>query len=145
MTNPVGRPLKFTSPEQLQIRIDEYFAKCEAMGKAISITGLAIHLDTYRSTLCNYEVQPEFMDTIKKAKQRVENFYEERLTLPNVAGVVFALKNFDWTDKQDINHGGQPGGVPIATTAKPTEEQMESIKQYVLMKGTQSADNNPAV
>lgn len=112
---PVGRPLKFGTPEELQSKIDEYFSLCEVKEKPVSITGLAIHLDTFRQTLCNYELKDEFVDTIKKAKQKVENFYEERLTLPNVAGVVFALKNFDWSDKQEINHGGQNGNNPIIT------------------------------
>lgn len=104
-----GRPLKFATPEEMQTRIDDYFIMCEREKKPISITGLAIHLDCYRETLSNYMERDEFFDTVKKAKQRVENFYEERLTLPNVAGVVFALKNFDWTDKQDLNLGGQKG------------------------------------
>ena len=99
----VGRPLKFQSVEELQGKIDEYFETTPK--EEWTITGLAMALDTYRQTLCNYEVQEEFMDTIKKAKQRVENGYEIDLKKSGRTGTIFALKNFDWKDKteQDMN------------------------------------------
>lgn len=115
---PGGRPLKFATPEIMQEKIDAYFNLCcnpdgtlrlNENGHIIkppSITGLALALDTYRDLLCNYEERDEFHDTIKKAKQRVENFYEERLMHGSPAGPIFALKNFDWTDTQ--THAGDP-------------------------------------
>jgi hypothetical protein len=113
MTHPGGRPLKFATPEEMQQKIDEYFKSCEdelgKLIKPISITGLAIYLDTYRDLLCNYEERDEFYDTVKKAKQRVENFYEERLTLNAPAGSIFALKNFDWRDKIESEVSTPPG------------------------------------
>ncbi len=42
-----------------------------------TVTGLAVWLDTSRQTLNNYEVRPEFFDSIKRAKQRVENYAKE--------------------------------------------------------------------
>jgi len=114
----MSRPLKFKTPEELQERVDSYFVLCKEQERPISITGLAIHLDCYRETISNYMERDEFFDTVKKAKQRVENFYEERLTLPNVAGVVFALKNFDWSDKQDvaIDHSSKDKSMSPAVT-----------------------------
>lgn len=103
---PAGRPLKFKTPEEMQEKIDAYFADCVANEKPVSITGLALALDCYRETLTNYQERDEFFDTVKKAKLKVENFYEERLTLPNATGVIFALKNFDWSDKQETVHSG---------------------------------------
>lgn len=99
---PAGRPLKFASPAEMQAKIDAYFKEREAEEKPISITGLANYLDTYRELLCNYAEKDEFADTIKKAKQRVEQFYEERLIYQNAAGPIFALKNFDWKDSQSL-------------------------------------------
>lgn len=99
---PAGRPLKFASAEEMQVKIDAYFREREAEEKPISITGLANYLDTYRDLLCNYAEKDEFHDTIKKAKQRVEQFYEERLIYQNAAGPIFALKNFDWKDSQSL-------------------------------------------
>lgn len=97
-----GRPPKWKSPEELQVLIDKYFLDCEANNEPLTITGLAMALDTYRETLMNYQEKDEFMDTIKKAKQRIENAYEQRLIKYGRSGDIFALKNFNWTDKQEI-------------------------------------------
>jgi hypothetical protein len=66
-----GRPLKFKSPEQLQAKIDAYFASCwketpifkdgkqigvtRHQARPYTITGLALDLDTTRETLIDYE------------------------------------------------------------------------------------------
>lgn len=96
---PAGRPLKFQNVDELQNKIDNYFASREVENKPVSITGLALALDTTRETLCDYQEKDEYSDTIKRAKLRVENFYEEKLTFGAPAGSIFALKNFDWSDK----------------------------------------------
>lgn len=97
-----GRPLKFQSVEELQTAIDAYFAQCLIDEEPLTVTGLALALDTTRQTLINYEDREEFLDAIKKAKTRVENYAEKRLFSGNATGPIFALKNFDWTDKQTI-------------------------------------------
>lgn len=98
-----GRPPKWETPEQLQKDIDKYFMDCEATGEPLTITGLAMALGTYRETLMNYqEKDDEFFDTVKKAKQRIENAYEKRLIKYGRSGDIFALKNFNWTDKQEV-------------------------------------------
>jgi len=103
----VGRPLKFETVKELQEKIDDYFAV--TVKEEWTITGLAMHLDTYRQTLCNYEEKDKFMDTIKKAKQKVENGYEIDLKKSGRSGTIFALKNFDWKDKTETDHttGGE--------------------------------------
>lgn len=96
------RPLKFKTPEEIQSAIDKYIADCEAKGKPKTVTGLCLALDTCRQTLLNYEERPEFVDTIKKAKLIVENYYEERLLEAACTGAIFSLKNnFGWKDKQE--------------------------------------------
>lgn len=105
-----GRPLKFTNPEILQNKIDEYFAKCDADGTPYLITGLALHLDTDRQTLINYENRDEFIDTVKRAKLRVEADYERSLRQRGSAGDIFGLKNFGWADKTEHEHTGADGG-----------------------------------
>ena len=96
-----GRPLKFENAEQMQKLIDKYFA--ETPDDEITITGLALALDTDRKTLINYENRDEFFNTIKKAKTIVENSYERALRKNGRTGEIFALKNFGWTDKQEID------------------------------------------
>lgn len=107
--HPGGRPLKFQNVEELQAAIDTFFAECEAGGKPYTITGLALALDTSRKLLCEYEERPEFSNAIKRAKTIVERYAEERLYTGSATGPIFALKNFDWSDKQDVNIGGQQG------------------------------------
>lgn len=111
----MARPLKFQSVEELQTAIDAYFAQCLLDNEPLTVTGLALALDTTRQTLINYEEREEFLDAIKKAKTRVENYAEKRLFSSNATGAIFALKNFDWTDKQTIG-GDSENPVKIDTT-----------------------------
>ncbi|HLP48352.1 MAG TPA: terminase small subunit, partial [Candidatus Kapabacteria bacterium] len=97
----VGRPLKFGSLAELQSKINEYFET--TLKDEWTITGLALALDTTRQTLCNYEEKDEFLDTIKKAKLKVENGYEVDLKKHGRTGTIFALKNFDWKDKTEVD------------------------------------------
>lgn len=99
-----GRPKKFKSIKELQEKIDAYFVDCEEYEEPITLTGLCIWLDTTRETLMDYQEADEFSDTIKKAKQRIENAYEKRLIKRGNAGDIFALKQFGWTDKQEIDN-----------------------------------------
>ena len=98
----VGRPLKFKTVKELEKKCDDYFNTIDIA--EWTITGLALHLDTYRQTLLNYEERDEFLDTIKKAKQMVENSYEIDLKKYGRSGTIFALKNFNWADKTEHDH-----------------------------------------
>lgn len=103
----VGRPNKWKDVATLQTEIDSYFS--DTPKDEWTITGLALALDTYRQTLLNYEHKDEFVDTVKKAKQMIENSYEIDLKKHGRSGTIFALKNFDWKDKQetDITTNGE--------------------------------------
>lgn len=98
-----GRPLKFKCPILLQKKIDDYFDEVKKNNDVITITGLALHLDTCRSTLCEYDKRDEFSNTIKRAKQRVEADYEKSLRNNGRAGDIFGLKNFGWSDKKEVD------------------------------------------
>jgi hypothetical protein len=98
----VGRPLKFKNPKELQKAIDAYFARCSRENEPLTITGLALALDTTRETLMDYENRDEFSDTIKKAKLRIEQAYEFRNIKRGNAGDIFALKQIGWKDKTEI-------------------------------------------
>lgn len=101
----VGRPLKYTSVEDMQKDIDKYFAECDENGKPYTVSGLAYALGTNRQTLINYEEKEGFFDTIKSAKAKIELFNEEMLYNKDVSttGVIFNLKNnYGWKDKQEI-------------------------------------------
>lgn len=105
MANPVGRPLKFQSVEEFQTKVDDYFARTPITQQ--TITGLALHLDTFRDVLCDYQLKDEFSIAVKTAKLRVENAYELSLRTRGSAGDIFGLKNFGWRDKQEIESSGE--------------------------------------
>lgn len=95
-----GRPRKYESVGEMQGAIDEYFDNSEKT----TICGLALALGfNSRQSLLNYEgYGEEFLDTIKRAKSRIEEYYEEHLVENNAAGSIFALKNFGWQDKHEV-------------------------------------------
>jgi hypothetical protein len=97
----VGRPLKWETVEELEQQINKYFE--ETPEQRWTITGLALALDTSRETLINYSDRPEYFDTINKAKLMVENAYEIDLREKGHAGNIFALKNFGWKDKTEVD------------------------------------------
>jgi hypothetical protein len=104
---PGGRPLKFKSVKHLQDQIDAFFLKCETDKLPYTITGLALALDTSRETLCDYEGKDEYSDAIKRAKLMCQNYAEQRLYMGGqAAGPIFALKNFGWSDKHEVEHSG---------------------------------------
>ena len=110
-----GAPRKY-QPEELIVKVTEYFEYVEEANKErklmdeklkpYTITGLCNHLDTTRETWNEYSKKPEYSDSIKKAKQIVEQYAEEGLlngTLSTI-GTIFNLKNnFGWVDKIEVN------------------------------------------
>lgn len=123
-----GRPATYETEEEMQEVIDAYFAEClqkpilDEDGNAITdkrgqplfypakpptITGLALALGfTSRQALLNYQAKEEFIDTVTRAKSRVEEFAEQMLYSPGAAnGAKFNLtNNFEgWTEKQQID------------------------------------------
>jgi hypothetical protein len=125
-----GRPLKYKTNEELQSAIDEFFALCvpelltDIEGKAVvdkvgrpvyrlnppTLTGLALHLGfESRQSIYDYEKRNEaFSYTIKKARLTCENFAERGILSGevNAAAGIFVLKNYGWTDKQEIEMSG---------------------------------------
>lgn len=122
-----GAPPKYKTPEEMQEKIDEYFKSCEGeiikgdddkpilnkYGQPIivgevppTITGLALALGfTSRQALLNYQAKKAFVDTVTRAKSRVEAYTEARLFDKDGAnGAKFSLaNNFEgWREKQQI-------------------------------------------
>ena len=99
---PVGRPLKFKTPEELQNKCDAFFLHCLEVEEIPTITGLAVFLDTDRITLIQYEGRPEFTNTIRKAKAKVTALLHQ-FALQNKANTaisIFSLKNnHGWDDE----------------------------------------------
>ena len=97
----MGRKPTFKSAEEMQEKIDAYFASCEPEllrdgdgtpmlnkngepvyvgGRPMTIQGLALALGfTSRQSLLNYKAKREFVDTVTRARLRVEQYAAERL------------------------------------------------------------------
>jgi len=113
--NNGGRPLKYKSPEEMQEKIDAYFKSCyinidgfERNIRPLTISGLAYHLETTREILMDYQNRPEFSNTVKRAKHRIENYAEEQLFVgKNTAGVIFNMINNypnNWKNIQEVKN-----------------------------------------
>jgi hypothetical protein len=102
---PAGAPIKFT-PEEMQEKLDEYFDITPV--EKITITGVCLHLGVVKETFYNYGRREEYSHMINLARMKVENAYELSLRDKGRAGDIFALKNFGWTDRQDINYTKKP-------------------------------------
>jgi len=107
-----GRPLKYQSPEELQILIDKYFEGCVPNTKIPpTVTGLGRSLGLDRRQLIEYSKKEPFYNAIKEAKLKIEEFLEMRLYGRTVAGVIFNLKNnYGWKDIAQHEITGKEGG-----------------------------------
>lgn len=124
----IGRPRIYQNVEDLDKAIEDYFFPVEydeiqengvyvkkprperGINKRPSLTGLTLALGFCdKSTVYDYQKRPEFSHSIKRALAMVELFYEERLSEQNVAGSIFALKNFGWKDKTETEISGELG------------------------------------
>lgn len=120
------QPAYYTNKEELQKEIDRYFENTP--NDEIAITGLALFLwFTSRQALINYQDKDEYFDTIKKAKLRVELAYEKRLITRGNGWDVFALKNFDWTDKQEIDQRNLNIDTTPKELAAMTDEELQAL------------------
>lgn len=124
----VGRPPLYKTPEVLQAKIDDYFDKGvngrivivgpsrkrkEVILKIPTITGLIRYLGfADRTSFYDMEKKEEFTYTIKSARTRIEQVYEEQLHSGTPTGAIFALKNFGWID-QPPEEGKGAGNIII--------------------------------
>lgn len=120
----IGRPPKYKSAEEIEEKIEAYFKECEGevlrdddgepvlnkFGEPIlihqrppTVTGLALALGfSTRLSLLNYQGKKEFVNTITRAKSRIEAYTEERLfDRDGTNGAQFSLRNnfSGWNDK----------------------------------------------
>jgi len=98
-----GRPLKFKTPQELEKAMDVYFNKTP-FGE-YTVTGLALVIGS-KQLLSDYEEREGYGEIVRMARLRVENSYEISLRKDGGSNNIFALKNFGWNDKQEIEHNG---------------------------------------
>lgn len=101
----MARPPIWEDNEQAAQAFEESVNYYFEIEKFPTWTGLAIHLGfESRQSLEDYKKRPLFSYPIKKALLRIENAYEKAICTKNPAGAIFALKNFGWKDKQEVEN-----------------------------------------
>lgn len=139
---------RYKTVEEMQAVIDQYFEDCKGEpiigddGQPIldkygqpfiinahppTVTGLALALGfTSRQALLNYQAKKAFVDTVLRAKARIEAYAEERLfDRDGQRGAEFSLKyNFRWADekKQDEDEGHGVAELPAVLPSPPPPE-----------------------
>lgn len=129
MPRPKGKT-KLT-PQELEERTQSYFiggGRLLADGvRLYTVSGLCLWLGITRTTLCDYENNPRFSDTVKRAKLRIENNLEElaETGFINATVSIFSLKNnFHWSDKTDVNVNGEIKTNPFSGL---TDEELRAL------------------
>lgn len=144
----MGRKPTFASAEEMQEKIDAYFEGCEAKllrdrngdpmlnkngepvyigGKPLTMAGLALALGfTSRQSLLNYRAKKEFMDTVMRARLRVEQYAAEKVFDRDAQrGAQFTLAyGFDYCRDAEGRKDGDGQGVKIEI-AREMEESSE--------------------
>ena len=113
---PAGRPLLFQTEEELHSKIREYLDSVIVKEDQPTITGLAYYLGfESRQSFYDCEAKEQFSYTIKRARLLIEANYEQALFSKNPTGPIFALKNFGWRDRQEIDQK-LSGGISVNWT-----------------------------
>jgi len=97
-----GRPPLFNTPEELEKCLDAYRLYLEETGKPPTIAGMAYYTGLDRKSIYNYEKKDKFFYAIKKFRDWILMTYEETAADKGNAGIIFLMKNYGYTDKQEI-------------------------------------------
>ena len=97
------RPRKIKTPKEFDALVNKYVDECANNGDPVTWTGMALFMG-FAGRVCidEYLKYEGFSYSVKRAKTIVENAYEKKLHSGNAAGPIFALKNFGWTDRQEL-------------------------------------------
>jgi len=127
-----GQPPKYKDKAAFQKKIDEYFASITddkgEYKRPPTVSGMAIFLGFVdRRSMYHYRDKDEFYGSVKRAIGMVEAYNEEQTAKGSrCAGNIFILKNFDWTDRQEITQKGDMG---ITWNEQRTYKKDESDKE----------------
>lgn len=126
--------MKYANKAKLEKDIEEYFVLMDTEGRPYTISGLACHLDTSRETLMEYQEKEEYVDTIKRAKEKCLRWVEENHLMGKVnptAGIFNLKNNYGWRDQQhtDITSNNEKlsfGWVDPSTCTSPSPTSQDN-------------------
>lgn len=92
----VGRPPKYKSPEEMQVKIDEFLKYCKDNNKPKTVEMLLWHLGLTHHGFYDYLVKPEFSQLLRQIRMLIKaDMVENALTgQTSTAFSMFLLKNF---------------------------------------------------
>ena len=106
---------------------DEYFKQLPEVNEPPTVTGLTLFLGfESKTTLYEYAKKIEFLNPIKRALLRIEQYHEIATSMGDkCTGNIFILKNFGWKDTIDTKHSGEikNTGTPSIVFKKFNNEQ----------------------
>ena len=119
-----GRPKIFNKPEELDAYIDAYNKYCEEKEEVFTAIGLCCFIGINKDTFTEYQKDPNFSVTIKKAQTLAERALVTGSLMgkynPSVS--IFLLKNnHGYKDKQEQEISG---GVEIKYYAPKKDENL---------------------
>jgi len=93
-----------------------------------TVTGLTLYLGfDCKQTLYNYGKKVEFLDPIKRALTKIEQYHEIATSMGDkCTGNIFILKNFGWKDTNVVEHSGSidnPSAPPTIVFKKFTKDE----------------------
>lgn len=95
----------------------------------VTITGLAVALDTNRQTLLNYTYKEEFFDTLSRAREVCEDFINTQSLKGDLNPLISKMNltnNHSWKDEKSIEHSGR-----IETTPEQKEKADKAINEFL--------------
>ena len=110
--NKGGRPKKFKNVDELKKCLENYKSYLKESNKPPTIAGLAYYTGIDRQTVYNYQKDCQFFDTLKEFRDWILMTYEEEAITRGNGGIIFLLKNYGYTDKQETEISG---GLAIKT------------------------------
>lgn len=138
MAYKVHKGNKYTSAKEMELVINKYFA--DTPEDMVTLSGLCIALGIQKSTLYHYANMEPFQEIVNMARLCIEHSYEMSLRKNGRTGDIFALKNFGWSDKQDVDiNASVEDSTVVVKVVSPTNEDIERVKN--LKEGLFKNDN----
>lgn len=114
MSNPVGRPPLFSTPEKLQEVFEQWQREFVPGGRLQDeipdVEGFCNYVNAYRQLLMEYEKKEEFSTTIKGIKNWIY-YRKKQLAMQNkMPAAIFifdAKNNAGYTDRQEVENLGE--------------------------------------
>ena len=97
----IWKPRRWKDPQELIDLINGYFDRTPF--EEITVTWLCLAIWASKQLLIDYESREWFSEVISEAKMIIENSYELSLRKNWRTWDIFALKNFWWKDKTEVD------------------------------------------